>query len=144
VRTQEGQIRLALSRERLMAALATVLGFVAVFLAAIGLYGMLAYSVSRRIPEIGIRLALGADRNDVRWLVIRRALVLVCLGVLIGTAAARAGTGIVQSLLFGLSPTDPVTFIGAALAMMCVALVAASIPAWRASRVDPIVALRAE
>ena len=110
VRTQEAQIRQALMRERLMAVLATVLGIVTVLLAGVGLYGMLAYSVSRRVPEIGIRLALGAEPSALRWMVIRSALVLVCAGVAIGVAAARLGTSVVESLLFGLSPTDPVTF----------------------------------
>jgi predicted permease len=144
IRTQEGQIQLALTRERLMAALATVLGIVAVFLAGIGLYGMLAYSVSRRVPEIGIRLALGAEPRAVRWMVIKSALLLACVGVAIGITAARAGTSVVQSLLFGLSPSDPLTFLGAAVAMLGVAFAAAAIPAWRAARVDPMIALRAE
>jgi predicted permease len=144
VRTQEAQIRQALMRERLMAALATVLGIVTVLLAGVGLYGMLAYSVSRRVPEIGIRLALGAEPSALRWMVIRNALVLVCAGVAIGVAAARLGTSVVESLLFGLSPTDPVTFLVAAVVMMSIALVAAYFPARRAARVDPMVALRAE
>jgi len=144
VRTQEAQIQRALMRERLMAALATVLGIVTVLLAGVGLYGMLAYSVSRRVPEIGIRLALGAEPSALRWMVIRGALVLVCVGVAIGVAAARLGTSVVESLLFGLSPTDPATFLLAAVVMMSIACAAAYIPARRAARVDPIIALRSE
>ena len=144
VRTQEAQIQRALMRERLMSALATVLGIVTVLLAGVGLYGMLAYSVSRRVPEIGIRLALGAEPSALRWMVIRSALVLVCVGVAIGVAAARLGTSVVESLLFGLSPTDPVTFLLAAVVMMSIACAAAYFPARRAARVDPMIALRAE
>jgi predicted permease len=144
IRTQEAQIQQALMRERLMAALATVLGLVTVLLAGVGLYGMLAYSVSRRVPEIGIRLALGAEPSALRWMVIRGALVLVCVGVAIGVTAARLGTSVVESLLFGLSPTDPVTFLLAAVVMMSIGCTAAYFPARRAARVDPMTALRAE
>jgi predicted permease len=144
VRTQEAQIQRALMRERLMAVLATVLGLVTVLLAGVGLYGMLAYSVSRRVPEIGIRLALGAGPSALCWMVIRSALVLACVGVAIGVAAARLGTSIVDSLLFGLSPTDPVTFLLTAVGMMSIAYAAAYIPARRAARVDPMIALRGE
>jgi ABC-type antimicrobial peptide transport system permease subunit len=127
VRTQEAQIQRALMRERLMAGLATALGSVTVLLAGVGLYGMLAYSVSRRVPEIGIRLALGAEPSALRWMVIRGALVLVCVGVAIGVTAARLGTSVVASLLFGLSPTDPVTFLLAAVVLMAIACAAAYI-----------------
>jgi predicted permease len=144
VRTQDAQIQRALMRERLMAALATVLGSVTLLLAGVGLYGMLAYSVSRRVPEIGIRLALGAEPSALRWMVIRSALVLVCAGVAIGVAAARVGTSVVESLLFGLSPTDPATFVLAAAVMMSIAGVAVYLPARRAARVNPMIALRAE
>lgn len=144
VRTQEAQIERALARERLMAGLATVLGVVTVLLAGVGLYGMLAYSVSRRVPEIGIRLALGAEPSALRWLVIRHALGLVGAGMTIGVVAARLGTGILGSLLFGLSPTDPVTFLLGAVVMMAIAGAAVYFPARRAARVDPMIALRAE
>jgi predicted permease len=144
VRTQEAQIQRTLMRERLMAALATMLGSVTLLLAGVGLYGMLAYSVSRRVPEIGIRLALGAEPSALRWMVIRSALVLVCVGVAIGVAAARVGTTVVESLLFGLSKTDPATFVLAAAVMMSIAGVAVYFPARRAARVDPMIALRAE
>jgi predicted permease len=144
VRTQEAQMQQALMRERLMAALATVLGLVTVLLAGVGLYGMLAYAVSRRVPEIGIRLALGARPSAVRWMVIRGALVLVGAGVAIGVAAAGLGTSVLESLLFGLSRTDPTTFLLAAVAVISIGWAAAYIPARRAARVDPTIALRAE
>lgn len=144
VRTQEDQIRASLQNVRLMATLATLLGGLAALLAGIGLYGILAYSVGRRIPEIGIRMALGAEQWSVRWMVMKSALLLALAGVAIGLVAALAGTRVVQSLLFGLSPTDPLTFVLAALLMLSVALAAAYLPARRASRVDPVVALRAE
>jgi predicted permease len=144
VRTQEAQMQLALTRERLMATLSTALGIVALGLAGIGLYGMLAYSVSRRVPEIGIRLALGADARAVRWMVIRSALWLTSVGVAIGVTSAAVATRVVQSMLFGLSATDPLTFAGAALVMITVAAAAAYFPARRAARVDPLIALRTE
>jgi predicted permease len=144
VRTQEEQINASLQSVGLMATLASVLGGLAVLLAGIGLYGILAYSVSRRTPEIGIRMALGAEQWAVRWMVTKNALLLALVGVVIGVMGALAGTSVVRSLLFGLSPTDPLTFALAALLMLSVAVAAAYLPARRASRVDPVVALRVE
>jgi predicted permease len=142
LRTQEEQIRRSLQQERLFAQLATLLGGVTLVLSAIGVYGLLAYSVSRRTAEIGIRMALGAGRHTVSWMVLRRALVLAAAGLVLGIVGARAGTGVLQSLLYGLSATDPAAVVIAAAIMLGVCLVAAYVPARRASRIDPIIALR--
>ena len=144
VRTQDEQIALSMQRERLFARLANALGGVALLLSAIGLYGLMAYSVARRTPEIGVRMALGADRTTVRWMVLGQSLRLVAIGLALGVPAAIAGTGLVQSMLYGLDRTDPTTMAAAAVVMTAVALVAAFVPARRASNVDPIVALRLE
>jgi predicted lysophospholipase L1 biosynthesis ABC-type transport system permease subunit len=144
VRSQAEQIRRSLAQERLVANLALLLGSVALALSGIGLYGLLAYAVTRRTPEIGVRIALGAERGQVRWMVLRQSLVLVAAGVAIGIPAAVASTRYLESLLFGLSPTDPRALAAAAAVMVAVAFAAGYVPARRASRVDPLTALRAE
>jgi ABC-type lipoprotein release transport system permease subunit len=138
------QIATSLRRERLFAELATLLGGVAVLLSAIGLYGLLAYGVARRTPEIGLRMALGAQRGRVQWMILRESLVLAGAGVLVGIPGALAGTNVLQSLLFGLASRDPATLVVAALSMFALAALASYVPARRAARVDPLVALRAE
>jgi predicted permease len=144
LRTQDDQIRSSLSQERLFARLSTLLGAVTLLLAAIGLYGLLAYAVTSRTPEIGVRMALGAARSSVRWMILKQSLALVIAGLALGVPAARAGTRYVESMLFGLTPTDPMSMIVAATALLAISLIAALVPAQRASRVDPIVALRTE
>jgi ABC-type antimicrobial peptide transport system permease subunit len=144
LRTQQEQIRLSLQRERLFARLATLLGGVTLLLAMIGLYGVLAYSVTRRTPELGLRMALGADRRSVRWMVLKQSLVLVVTGLAVGIPAAIGGSRFVSSLLFDINPTSPLTLTVAAGIMLSVSLIAAFVPAHRASRVDPMVALRAD
>jgi putative ABC transport system permease protein len=116
----------------------------AVGLAAVGVYGVLAFSVSQRTHEIGIRLALGAHPRDVLRLIIQQAMKLVCAGIVLGMAGAVALTRLMSSLLYGVSPTDPVAFLAAALLLMTAAMIACYVPARRAMRVDPIVALRSE
>jgi putative ABC transport system permease protein len=116
--------------------------FVALALASVGIYGVMSYSVSQRTTEIGIRMALGAQRYDVLKLVVRQGMVLALLGVAVGLAAAVAFTRVMGSLLFGITPTDPVTFVLVSGLLVIVALAACCIPARRASKVDPIVALR--
>ncbi|MEK6301916.1 MAG: ABC transporter permease [Acidobacteriota bacterium] len=134
----------SLLRERLMATLSGFFGFLAALLAAIGLYGVISYGVAGRTREIGIRMALGAERRDVLWLILREALMLVLIGVAVGLPAVLAATRFVSSLLFGLEPADPVALSGAVLLMLLVAAVAGYIPARRATKVDPMVALRCE
>jgi predicted permease len=142
--TQLEQIDRSIRTERLFARLAAMLGLVALALSGIGLYGLLAYSVTQRTPEIGIRMALGAERTAVRWLVLRESMVLAAAGLVAGVPAALAGTRIVESLLYQLPARDPLTIGGAAAFMVVLALIAAYLPARRASRVDPMVALRSE
>jgi len=144
VRSQQEQILLSLAQERLFASLALLLGIVTLVLSGIGLYGLLAYAVARRTPEIGVRIALGAGRGQVRWMILRQSLVLVSIGLVLGIPAARWSTGLLESMLFGLSPTDPRAIAGAAAVMIAVGIAAAYVPARRAARIDPIVALRAE
>src|SRR5215467_4908899 len=103
VTTQTDQIALSLRRERLFAQLATLVGGVAVVLSAIGLYGLLAYGVALRTSEIGLRMALGAQRGRVQWMILRESLVLAAAGVMVGVPGALAGTEVLQSLLFGLA-----------------------------------------
>ncbi len=128
--------------QRIAGALAASLGVVVLLLAAIGIYGVTSYSVHRRTREIGIRMALGADRAGVMGLVLRQGLVLTACGVALGLAAAAAGAQQIRSLLFGVSALDPVAFGGAALLFAVVSLAASYVPARRAMRVDPMIALR--
>jgi len=137
-------IEATILREQLMATLSGFFGALAFLLACIGLYGLLSYGVATRTNEIGIRLALGADRRDVFWLILREAVVLVIVGVLVGLPMIFGVTRLASTLLFGLTPTDPLSLVLAALAMLCVALVAGYLPSRRATRVDPMVTLRCE
>jgi predicted permease len=131
-------------RERLMATLSRFFGLLALLLACIGLYGILSYGVTSRTNEIGIRMALGAARSNVFWLILREALWLVVAGVAVGLPLVFAVTRLASTLLFGLSPTDPVSLLMAGLLMLGVALVAGYLPSRRATRVDPMKALRCE
>jgi putative ABC transport system permease protein len=117
---------------------------VALALASVGLYGVMAYSVSERSHEIGIRIALDAQRRDVLKLVVAQGMSLTVIGIGIGLAAARALTRLMRSLLFEVSVTDPLTFAGFAALLSVVALLACYLPALRATKVDPIVALKCE
>jgi predicted permease len=131
-------------RDRLMATLSGFFGLLALLLASIGLYGILSYGVASRTKEIGIRMALGARSREVLSLILREALLLVLVGVVVGLPVVFASTRFASALLFNLTPTDPLSLAGAALLLLAVALVAGYIPARRATKVDPLVALRYE
>jgi putative ABC transport system permease protein len=137
-------VRERLQPQRMAAAIVALLGLIGLVLAAVGLYGVMSYSVTQRTREIGIRMALGAQRSDVVSLVLRRGLTLALAGCAAGMAGAIAGTEVLSALLYGVSPRDPLAFAFALLVMIVVALAAAYIPARRAAKVDPIVALRCE
>src|SRR5262249_6300295 len=134
----------SLVEDRAVAALSSLFGVLALALAGIGLYGVMSYSVNRRTAEIGVRLALGARPGRVQWLILRETLVLVAAGTIGGLIAALSLTGLVSSLLFGLSPTDPAAIILATVILVAASGLAGFLPARRASRVDPMAALRCE
>ena len=150
IRTQIEQAEETLAMERLFAKLLTLFGLLAQQLAAIGLFGVLAYSVSQRTQEIGIRMALGAGRRDVLKMIVRQGMVLVALGVVLGLVGAYVLTQYLESwmnlsrMLFGVRPSDPMTYGVIAVLLTLVALVACFVPARRATKVDPMVALRCE
>ncbi len=137
IATSMGQRRFAMMLLGLFAAMAMVL-------ASIGIYGVMSYSVTQRAHEIGIRMALGAARRNVLAMVMRQGLVLVAIGVVIGVAGALALTRLIASQLFGVWPSDPATFVVVAVTLVGVAALTTFVPAMRATRVDPVVALRDE
>jgi predicted permease len=143
-RTMTEQVNQQLLEERLIATLSAFFGLLALLLASVGLYGVMAYTVERRTWEVGIRMALGARRSDVVWLVFRETLVLVSLGAFIGVLAAYGASRWIGSMLFGVTPADPLAFAGATVLLFASALLGSYIPALRAARVDPMVALRYE
>jgi predicted permease len=138
------QIDRSLVQQKLIARLSSFFGLLAMMLAAIGLYGVISYSVTQRTREIGVRMALGAGRHNVVGLVLGQGTRLAAIGVLAGLGASWAVTRWAESLLFGVSPTDRMTFVIISLLLIAVALLACYIPARRAARVDPIIALRCE
>jgi predicted permease len=144
VRTLESQVDASIVQERLIAMLSGFFGGLALLLACIGLHGIMAYTVARRTSEIGIRMALGAERAQVLWMILREVLLLMLIGVGIGLPVVFVVARLTASLLFGLKPTDPTTITAAVVVMSAVAAVAGYLPARRASRVDPMVALRYE
>jgi len=130
--------------QRIAAAVAGTLGVFVLLLAAIGIYGVVAYSVGRRMREIGIRMALGADPEAIVRLLVRQSMVMTALGILVGLFAGAAAAQILRSLLFGIPPLDPIAFGGAASLFAIVSVAASYLPARRALRVDPMIALRSE
>ena len=134
----------AIGATRAASELAVVLGVLALLLSALGIYGVMSYSVARRTREIGIRMALGADRRDVLRLVLGQGLRLVGIGVALGVASGAALSRLLSSLLFGLSPFDPIAYVSVSLFLVAVALAATYLPARRATQVDPMIALRYE
>jgi ABC-type antimicrobial peptide transport system permease subunit len=131
-------------QERLVAKLSAFFGALAILLAAIGLYGVMSYAVARRTNEIGIRLALGARSSNVIAMVLGEAALLIAIGGVAGGAAAYAATRLVKTFLFGLAPLDPLAFGGAAALLLVVAALSGYLPSRRASKIDPVVALRYE
>jgi ABC-type antimicrobial peptide transport system permease subunit len=127
---------------RIVAILAGSLGALGLLLASIGLYGVVSYSVSRRIREIGLRMTLGAETRDVMSMVLRQAMRPVMIGALIGIAGCAAVSRVLSRMLLGISPHDPVAFLGVPVFLLVVALLASYLPARRATKVDPMVALR--
>jgi predicted permease len=142
VKTIDQQIDGLMDRETLISQISTFFSLLALLLACIGLYGVMTYNVIRRTNEIGIRIALGAQSTSVLWMILKESLILLAIGISVGVPAALAATRAIQSQLFGLSPTDPFTFLAATLTISVVTLIAAWFPAHRATKVDPIIALR--
>ncbi|PYI94478.1 MAG: hypothetical protein DME97_00440 [Verrucomicrobia bacterium] len=144
VRVFDEYVSRSLARPRFNALLLSIFAGTALVLTAIGIYGVLAYSVAQRTSEIGIRIALGAGKSSIFQLIVGQAMTLVGISLVIGLAGAFAATRLLNSLLFGVGASDPATFIGIVLLVSAVAFIAAWVPARRATRVDPIIALRAE
>ncbi len=143
-KTLEEHVGISLFLQRMAATLLSIFGLLALSLAAIGLYGVMAYSVSRRTRELGIRVSVGAERRDIFKLILGQGLAMSVVGLFVGLIAALAVTRLTANLLYGVTATDPVTFIVIALLLLCVTLLACYFPARRATRVDPMIALRAE
>jgi predicted permease len=144
IKTLATQVNQSLAQERLIGSVSSFFGLLALLLAAIGLYGIMAYAVNQRTHEIGVRMALGAHRGAVLRMVLRQGMKLVLIGAGLGLAASFAATRIIANQLFDVTPTDPVTFVGAPLLLLTVALLACFAPARWATKVDPLVALRCE
>jgi predicted permease len=144
VQTLEDMVGASVQPQRFSMSIMMIFAGLALMLAAFGVYGVLANAVAQQTQEIGIRVALGATRHDVMWMVLRRALMLLGTGFIVGAAGAAAATRTMAGLLFEVRPTDMASFLGAIVSLTAAALLASLAPAWRATRVDPIVALRAE
>ena len=141
VRTMEAAIAGTVAQPRLQMTLLTAFAGLAALLAAVGVYGVMAYTVSQRVPEIGVRIAIGAAPGDVVRMVVREGMALALTGIALGVVAAALASGAIEGLLFGVSALDPLTFAGAALALAATAVVASYVPARRAARISPLVAL---
>ncbi len=144
LRTMQAQVDDSLAQHRMRGMLLGVFSIVALALASLGIYGVISCAVAERRQEIGIRMALGAERSEVLWLMLGGGLKLTALGLALGLGAASATTRLLQSFLYGVTPGDPVTYIGTAAVFIAVALAASYLPARRAARVDPVVVLREE
>jgi ABC-type antimicrobial peptide transport system permease subunit len=142
VQSMDEVVRLSTGQQQFNALVMTVFGCAALLLAAIGIYGLMSYTVEQRTQEIGIRLALGAEATQLRNMVVRQGMTLALVGVVIGLGAAWGVSRLMESLLFGVKPRDPIVFVAVPLALAAVALLSVWVPARRALRVDPAVALR--
>jgi len=144
VTTLDEQVSGSIARQRLVAQLSTFFGLLAVFLSCIGIYGLMSYMVSRRTNEIGVRMALGAKRSSVSWLVMREIILLVAIGVAIGVPVTLAGSRLISNMLFGVPATDSTSLIASVAVLLAVGLISGYLPARRASQIDPMIALRYE
>jgi putative ABC transport system permease protein len=142
--TMDHIVAQAVARQRFSMLLLGLFAAVALLLASVGIYGVMSYSVAQRTREIGIRMALGARRADVLQMTVKQGLKLVGVGMVVGLTAAFFLTRVMASLLFGIGATDPLTFAGISLVLFAVAILASYIPALRATKVDPMIALRAQ
>jgi ABC-type antimicrobial peptide transport system permease subunit len=142
--TMDEAVAASVAQPRFRTLLVTLFAMAATLIATCGIYGLMAYAVTQRRREIGVRMALGADRRDVLRLVLTRALRIVVAGMIVGLAGAVGVTRVLQTFLFGVTPTDPIAFTIVTLLLMAVGLMAAWLPARRATRIDPCAALRAE
>ena len=142
VRTQKAQMDQMIGQERTFAQLCTGFALLAMAIACVGLYGTVAYTVARRTSEIGLRMALGAMRGRILWMVLREVLVIAVTGVVLGLAAAWGATEFVASYLFDMRQHDPAVLAAAVLTLLVAAGMAGCAPAWRAARIDPMAALR--
>jgi ABC-type antimicrobial peptide transport system permease subunit len=144
VRTLPQIVHSQLRQDRMLATLASFFALLALALGAIGMYGIVAYRVAHRTAEIGVRMALGAQKRDVLWLILRETLVLLAAGAAVGIPAALAAARLVKSLLFGLQPSDPLTVACATAVLFAAGALAGFLPARRAASVEPTLALRSE
>ena len=144
IRTMEQWLGLAVAAPRYRTTLLALFAALALLLSAVGIYGVMSYSVGQRTHEIGVRMALGARQLDVLKLVVRQGMSLVGIGISVGLIGAIALTRVIATLLFGVGTKDPTTFLVVAMLLAIVAFIACYIPAWRATKVDPLVALRYE
>jgi len=142
--TMDEAVAASVAQPRFRMLLLLLFAIAATLIATCGIYGLMAYAVTQRRHEIGVRMALGAERRDVLWLVLTRALRIVVAGVIAGIAGAVGVTRVLQRFLFGVTPTDPIAFTVVTLLLIAVGLMAAWLPARRATRIDPCAALRAE
>jgi ABC-type antimicrobial peptide transport system permease subunit len=144
IETLQQHIDDSIFEQRMLAALGGFFGTLALILAVVGLYGVVAYGTARRSGEIGIRIALGARRGQVTWMILRDSLALVAIGLVVGLPAALAAARTVESVLFGIKPGDPVTFVSTAVILAGAGVAAAFLPARRAARLEPSQVLRHE
>jgi ABC-type antimicrobial peptide transport system permease subunit len=133
-----------ISRERLLAFLSDFLGCLAAALVAVGLYGLVAYSVARRTGEVGVRLALGAQSDNIRWMFMRESVLVWAAGIAIGLPLALVSSRVLETIVFGVSPQDWLALGSGSVALLVISLIAALVPSWRGSRLDPMTALRYE